>query len=225
MAVDVNGSTDYLEYTSSAPVTAVPITLAAWVKPTSVAALGSPTWILRVGNHASYDQGFALQQAEGSGFFRYRIHSGASVSEPDTTGWTAGAWQHIAGVSSSSTSHTCYRNGVAGSTLTTAVTPTGVNYVSVGRLDALGGVDYFSGSIAECAVWNVALSATEIAALAAGADPRRVSATFPVFYVSLRDSGDFSDLSGGGRTLTNNGSTWLGWHPIGTIQYPRRAYY
>lgn len=206
MARTFTASTTYAE-NSSAPVTATPITLSAWVNPTAVAAIGSPTWIFRIGNHTSYDQGFALQQAEASGFFRYRIHAGASVAEPFQSGFTAGAWQHIAGVSTSATNHTCYRNGVAGSAVTTSVTPSGVNYTSVGRLDALGGVDYFNGAIGECAAWNVALTAGEIAALAKGARPSMIRPESLVFYDPIFgfDSPE-PDLTSGHRNLTLGGS-------------------
>jgi hypothetical protein len=63
---------------------------------------------------------------------------------------------------------------------------------------------FFSGTIAEVGIWNVALTTAEIASLAKGMTPDKIRPQRLVFYAPLvRDLVDAK----GGLTITNNGAT------------------
>lgn len=67
-----------------------------------------------------------------------------------------------------------------------------------------------NGRIAEVGVWNVALSAQEIASLADGMTCDKVRPQNLVFYAPLvRDLIDYS----GGLTITNNNTATVANHP------------
>jgi hypothetical protein len=70
--------------------------------------------------------------------------------------------------------------------------------------------NYFSGDIAEVGVWNVALTADEIASLADGFTCDRVRPQSLVFYAPLIR--DLADLAGG-RAITNNNTATVANHP------------
>ena len=67
-----------------------------------------------------------------------------------------------------------------------------------------------NGSIAEPAIWNVALTDAEIASLAAGFTPDQIRPQSLQFYAPLvRDLVD----ARGGRTITNVNSATVATHP------------
>ena len=69
---------------------------------------------------------------------------------------------------------------------------------------------YFEGLIAECGIWNVALTADEIASLADGMTCDKVRPQSLVFYAPLvRDLVDVR----GGLTITNNNTATVADHP------------
>jgi hypothetical protein len=73
---------------------------------------------------------------------------------------------------------------------------------------------YTDAKIAESAIWNVALTAAEIATLAAGYSPLFVRPQSLVFYAPIIR--ELNNLKGG--VLTNNGSAAVSVHP--RIIYP-----
>jgi hypothetical protein len=192
--------------------------MACWGKMASLAAGNNNAF--RIESSATYDQGFGLRLT-GNTILGFDVWQAAAQTTPSVGSLVVGQWHHYAGVSASSTSHTCYRDGIASATSTTAVTPTGVDTLSVGRLTALGGVDYYDGLIGEVAVWNIALSAGQIATLAAGGSPMAV-ATPPVRYWRFKDDLDFTDLVAS-AVITNNGSTYSSDNP--TVDAPPVAPY
>lgn len=176
----VAASSHRLERTS-APVTAYPCTFAAWFKPVSIVD-GAYHAILSITKPPSGGSFLTLYQqnatvvawATGSG-----AGAGATVS-----GVTAGAWHHGAAVFGSSTSRTAYLNGTAGSAETSSQ-PT------ISDMDTLViGADHFSaapafffnGDLAEVAIWNVALDAGELTALAKGFRPTMIRPASLVGY-------------------------------------------
>ncbi len=102
------------------------------------------------------------------------------------TGGTSGAavgtdilatnqWHHVAGVFVSSTDRSVYANGVLAATNGTSITLGVVDRTTIGmRISSSAVGQYWDGRIAEFAVWTNALSAADIAMLAAGAKPYRV---------------------------------------------------
>jgi hypothetical protein len=120
---------------------------------------------------------------------------------------SANVWNHYAGVFVSGSSRTPYTNGVAGAENTTtvaAITPTFTNIGAfyAGTATALQLMD---GLIAEVGIWNAALTAAEVAALAKGMTCDKIRPQNLVFYAPLVR--DLNDQKGGLTITNNNGAT------------------
>jgi len=191
MARLFNGTNDALRATS-APVTAAPLTIACWFNQTaSAAGLLVSIGVNGGGDRLQIFTNGPLSQAVAAG----AIQGGTSGQSVLTGVPTAGEWNHAAGVFTSATSRTAYWNGAAGTPNTTSATPSGVNSVVIGaRYNTTLGA-YFSGSIAEVAIWNAALTAEEIASLSKGFHPTLIRPASLQFYAPLIRAAQ--DLRGG----------------------------
>ena len=130
------------------------------------------------------------------------INGGASFAIAETsTGYTANTWHHACGVFASHTSRIAYIDGgSAGSNTDSIVTPA-LSVVYIGVL--FPATRPMSGMIAEAAIWNVALTAAEVAVLATGVSPLMVRPESLVAYWPLvRDLNDRV----GGLVLTTSAS-------------------
>jgi hypothetical protein len=152
--------------------------------------------------------------------------AGSSSENADTSaGYTVGQWCHAAGVFVSSTSRVAYLNGGNSGSNSSPVTSANWNTLLLGGryLDSVLGF-WYSGDVAEAAVWNVALTADEIAHLAAGYSPLTVRPHALVHYVPGLGRGGASggevDWDGGG-SLTRVADPGLADHP--RIIYPSRG--
>jgi Concanavalin A-like lectin/glucanases superfamily len=207
-----DGTDDNLLFSTSAPVTGPPLTVACWVRPSS-AANGTAVGLSRSDNGNGY---WALG-ADGSliPFFEQGANTGGSASTA-----TAGvalpttSWSHLAGVCAAANSRTCYRNGVAGTTLTTSLTTT-CNQITIGDLRLqVTDLSFRNGLIGSVGVWNVALSAGEIVALSRGVNPRMIRPGSLVFFAPLRgDASPERDYTAGQRNLTVTGAVAGQQHP------------
>jgi hypothetical protein len=182
------------------PVSAPPYTLACWANPTA-----SNTGAL-VGFASS--NGLTVEQMFFNATSTKLYFSGASsIAGP---AMTLNTWQHCAAVLSSTTSVAIYVNG--GTAITgNPSTGAGYNFTGVGCWyeSTDGPSNIFTGSIAEVGIWNVALTAAEIAALATGVQPRYVRPGSLVAYYplwGLSGSSTEPDLSGSANNLTLTGS-------------------
>ena len=200
-----SASSHYLENSASAPVTAVPLSMACWFKTTTVAA-GTHA-LVWVGDKDVSDQWFRLRRGTANCDACAR-DSGTERISNGPGGLTTNTWYHGAGVWNTTTSRLAYINGVAGIENTTACTPAGADRVSIGRIGRSVPADYLDGTIAEVGIWNVALTATEILALAKGALPSMIRPQSLVFYAPCwgNDSPE-PDLSTGARDMTVTGAT------------------
>lgn len=211
MARDFNGTTGYLT-NSNAPVTAMPLTIAAWFYPDSVtgqhiiagvgkSSVNTDMWVIRTNGSALN----ALSESTtGNGQ--------ASISTVST-----GVWQHACGVFKSSTSRIAYLNGTASTTNTVSSSPSGINLTRIGVRPKLTLTDYFDGRIQEVGIWNVALDAAEIAALAKNYSPKHIRPTALKFYCKIigRDSPEIDEWGGLQMTVTGTASV---------IQHERMIY-
>lgn len=150
--------------------------------------------------------------ADGSKLSAGSFDGAGYVQGLSSVGVSATTQQTGAAVLASTTSRTPYLDGTAGTTNTQT------NNVGTGQ-DRLTLATYLSGSspqellngrLADAAVWNVALSADEIASLAKGFKPTRVRPQSLVFYAPLIR--DLNDLRGA-LPLTNNNSATVTDHP------------
>lgn len=194
MARSLNGINDALRSTS-APVTAAPLTIACWFRQNTSAA----QLLVSIGVNGGIDRFQMFTNGPGTLAVVAQIlangHPGTGANAFVSGTPSAGQWHHAAAVFASSTSRTAYWNGAGGTPETTAVAPSGVNSVVIGaRYNTTLGA-YFAGGIAEVAIWNDALTAEEIAAHAAGFSADQIRLGALVYYADLIR--DLRDLRGG----------------------------
>ena len=196
-----------IEYNGIGPVTAEPMTLAGWCNP-DVAGL---TMVLcGVGSGATQNGVFRIGVTNSNLAFAQRQEDIGSVNALalGTSAPALNQWQHVAGTFtfSAATTATVYYNGVVEGSNTTGVGVTSSNRTSIGITPGQvgAGLRAWSGSLAEIGMWNVALTAPEIAALAKGYTPMLIRPTALQFYASLVR--DILDVRGG-RALTATGTS------------------
>lgn len=184
------------------PITARPLTIAAWVRPTTLPANAA---IVAVENQTN-SQGWYLRLDGAGTRVRAQEFDGGSADAVSTGTIGTGTWAHVAGTFNGTTNFV-HLNGVAGTGVAARSAPAGVDAMWVGRTD--GAVFYWNGDIAEVAIWNAILDASELAALAAGVSALLIRPTALVGYWPLLGQGQVNpeiDLMSA-RTLTINGPT------------------
>jgi len=207
MAYDFDGINQSLTR-ASAPVTAVPLTLACWFNPDLLqdAALCS------VGSSGSgLGSWFALFTGLTGVVIASATSSGNQANATTTATYTTGSWNHCCGVFSANNSRTIYLNGANAVTSTASRTPAAVAETIIGSRRASGIFGaYFNGKIAEVGIWNAALTAAEVASLAKGMTCEKIRPQSLVFYVPLvRELQDVRQ----GLTITNNNGATVTQHP------------
>ncbi len=185
----------------------VPHTVAAWVKVTQLPA--NRAWILLLGNEGTGAHHWLINS---SGVTQFGVWSGAQLNPA----LPVGQWTHVA-ITFDGSTLTGYVNGVAiGSKAATFNLQGDPLTVAQAHL----GENYFNGAVDDVQVYDRALSAAEVAALAAVApanQPPAVSLTAPAGGTSytapagITLTADASDSDGSiARVDFYNGSTLLG---------------
>lgn len=166
-----SASSQYIEATTAA-LEAAPFTLACWARPVTLTATQTA---LSLG-HATLSRYVALGYLSTGKAFCESFGATTNSLAESTGSISANSLNHIAVVSTGIASRAVYLNGTAGSTQTTSIGAiTGVTRTTIGSLFQTGArSSYFNGQVGDAAMWTVALGATEITALAKGADPRTV---------------------------------------------------
>jgi len=210
MSYQFNSTNQYLS-TASAPASGSPMTIACWFN-ASVVQSGVLVSV-GVSSGAHRNQLQAVNGTPGVSNYINAVAAGAT-----TTAFSFGAtdvntntWGHAAGVFASATSRTSYTNGGGAVTNTTDCgTQNAATSIVVGaRWSTTLGL-YYSGLVADVGVWNVALTADEIASLAKGVACRLVRPQSLVFYAPLIR--ELVDLRGG-LAITNNNAATVAVHP------------
>ena len=161
----VAASSQYLDI-ATAVVTTTPLTMACWVNLTSVLAQGiMSVYDSGVNNQNRHD--LCIRNAGSRPVARTTASDGTSnESGAPAIDMSTNTWYHLAGVFASATSRFCYRDGNAGTEGTTSKAPSTLNATALGGFIDTASTGFMGGMIMEAAVWDVALSAAEIAALA-----------------------------------------------------------
>ena len=217
-----DAASDYLEL-GSTPVTAVPLTLAAWFNKDDTAITGT---VLAIGNNTAggTNDRFRIRYGGAEDVFAETRSTLAAGEAQTTGGGSNNIWTHGAAVFAATNSRTAYRDGANSASNVTDVTPLSLNVVNIGcNYATIGGRQLFwSGSIAEAAIWNRALSVAEVFSLAQGYSPL----FFPhgrVFYLPLNSEilgVDLDNLDGGDPVATG---TTRSNHP--KIIYPNQLFF
>lgn len=184
MSRSLNGTTDYLEY-SGAASTALPVTLVSWCN-TSVT---TATQVCVSLSTAAGTNSVSLRLINGAIIRARSSNTAGTAVQSDTTGtYSANTWFHAAAVFTSNTSRTAYLNGTAATTNTTSNDPSAstFNITSIGNNTASSvRANFYTGSIADAAIWSVALTAAEIASLAKGVSPLMIRPASLISYWPL----------------------------------------
>lgn len=187
MARSNTGSTSNYFTNASTPVTGVPCTIASWFNVANVTTFFNLVALTDAGGNAyatlalAGDVGGDPVQAIQSDF--------GEVTASTSAGFSASTWQHACGVYSATNSRAAYLNGGSKGTNSSSPPSSGHAWAntSVGAFKG-SSTSVFSpinGSMAETAVWNVALTDDEVLSLARGVSPRLVRPTGLVAYWPL----------------------------------------
>lgn len=193
---------------AATPITAVPLTLSAWVRPTTHTTTAAIFGFVDGANDS-----FFIEMLS-TGFFAARTRSDVTGTSRATsvTSFSDGVWYHVLGVFSANNSRDIYTNGGGTANNNASNTPVGIDRTKVGEHPGIGG--FFDGRVAECAAWSVALTAGEISALAKGVSPLRVRRTSLRCFYPLRGFQSPEQNVVGTSSLTlNNSPTSAGGPP------------
>ncbi len=211
MARDYPTVNDWLNL-SSAPVTASPLTMSTWLNVADTTARGH----FSICDGANNNNRWTIENFGDKARFVVRSAQGTTATTGNTL--TIGAWDHVCAVNISSTSHRIILNADFDNddTSTTDREPSSVvDVVAGGRIDFASGSS--TATLAESAIWNVALVDDEIEALAAGVSPDQIRPHSLVFYLKQIRDADVDQISG--TKLTVNGTPAVVSHPP-HITYP-----
>lgn len=190
--------------TSNSPfATALPLTMALWVKPTSV---GLNNTYMSLGVSGSQFNRWSLTTDFNNTKFVSAQTTGASATAESVTSvaLTSGAWHLIAASWASATSRTSYLDGANKGTSSSNQAPSGVNHFrSSGRADGSGAA---SASLeAHLIGWVRALTDLEHATLATGVHPRALACDY---YCRLNQNASPETADVGTMSLTVTGTTF-----------------
>lgn len=163
-----------------------PLTMAGWLKLDTVDAascialqLSGGPWVTHwIVYDGSIDKWY------------YGCRNGGSDYRAQQTSAASANWTHVAAVSISNASRKLYINGVEEASNTMSLSPSSTVFSSGFRTDgaipSTGGA-YMAGQVADAAVWATALTAGQVASLAAGASPLVVAPADLRLYAPLRN--------------------------------------
>jgi hypothetical protein len=208
-------------HTGTVIVDEPPFTMVCWVNLDDDGIIHTVMWS---GDQDQSNRFHCLQVSGSGGTVRAVSVAGNTGVASSGTGWTINNWHHAGGVWPNADSRTAYLNGVAGTEDTTSTSTVVTDGFDIGRSGDSTPVQHTSGLLAELAVWNVALTAAEMAILAAGFSPLLVRPESLALYVpGVREqaSGDDRDLVRGAAFASNGaaGAVSTGAHP--RIIYPQ----
>ncbi len=162
--VALSGTTQFLSGTvNNLPIGNSNYTQSAWFKPTVLGARGIVGW----GGYGGTRQVIALRMSDsGNGFSHYWWGADLVVTGL-ATNFLDGNWHHVA-TTFDGTTRRIYLNGVqVASDVPGSNGATAANF----RIGSTNNSEYFSGTIDDVALYNNALSASEVQFLAAGGSP------------------------------------------------------
>jgi Concanavalin A-like lectin/glucanases superfamily len=193
---------------SNVPITGMPLTMCAWVYPTSFSTYGVVVGIGKTGTgNSRYQLGYNITSGAP---FASVVNDSGTYTDANGGSLTLNTWNFMCAVFTSTTSRTIYLNNNAGITAATSIAaPTGINVNTIG-IKPDGTEFNVQGFIAEVGIWNIALSSTEVAQLAQGFSPAFVKNQNLITYVPLIR--DHKELKGN-NVYTESGSVGVGNHP------------
>jgi hypothetical protein len=166
MALQFDGSGEYLLSTSLAGVSGVPYTFGCWAYLDTGAAGTDVAIMLGDSTAVTYEE---IQFFTGNGKLRLRTLSSGGSNLAGAL-WSYDTWHHVMAVVSATDSRALYLDG--GGKVTSSVDKTvTIDEITIGARTISSATNYMLGRLAHAAVWAAALTDEEVAALAAGASP------------------------------------------------------
>ena len=214
MAYSFNGSSEYMN-TGNAVLTSVPITMACWFYSTSNSAKQR---LISIGDKDSSNDFFhlsAMGNVTGDPLRASVKRGGAAGSATTSSGYSINTWHHATAVFTSNSDRDVYIDGGSAGNDTTSATPASLDTTRIGARASSGTDGPFAGRIAEAAIWNIALSTSEIAQLASGFSPLLVRPDALTNYWPLGGIARFSASSAA--------SDYVGAYPLSPNDTPTEA--
>lgn len=221
MARGTFSTTNYFQYNGGI-ITSTPLTIAAWVYPSSFPANQylAGVFYTSAGSGTSQD-GWVLELNGTNGVVNAIVGNGTGINlASSASGCTANAWNHCVAKFVSTTSRYAYLNGTPGTQGTNSNTPsTAPDKTGIGvliREDNSKAQAATACHIGEVGYWNVDLSDAEIAALAKGYSPLFIRPqNLVAYYPLLRgdSSGDEPNPKNATYKLTEQGTVSVQPHP------------
>lgn len=211
----IDGSEEYLE-AAGAPVTEWPISVSIWFNGDDVSR---NTTMFEIVDASSTNQWCRLMCNTSDGVLRWNPRGGTNRNVYTTNAASDGVWHHGFGVTTDDTDHLVILDGDTaneGTSTDDTSFPTGIDVIGVGRIGDSSDQHYWDGMLAECGVWDVALTRAEGAVLAAGYSPLLIRPGNLVFYLPMVRDED-NDIVGG-LSMTAGGTPTVDIHP--RIIYP-----
>ena len=199
MARDFDDASSEYITTANGLLSAYPMSFAAWFY-TDQAAIEMR--VLSLGNTSTDNNNCCLTMSGGKARFFMRDPSSSNNAETSAS-YSTNIWQHMAGRGVSATERHIYLNGGNKATHNTSVLFPTLTHTHIGARARTSIENYFSGRIADCAVWNVTISEDEVAMLAKGFSARFIRPQNIVSYWRLIHNdndivGGFNMSVGGG---------------------------
>lgn len=174
-------------WSGTPPVTAQPVTMACWARFSGTTSQN----LMFAATDGTIYLGMSLSYVTTGRIGAVMANGGAEVIVETTSGITTNTWHHCAVAFASSTSRTVYLDGGSSNSNSTTCAPTGAVNIALGCFRNHYGSQYgpMSGQLAEACMWNVALSADEILALAKGVPtnlirPASIAAYWPLHGIA-----------------------------------------
>jgi len=169
---------------AAAPVTVTPFSVSLWFYKTDTHD-DTPAISINDGEPDGQYFGIAFNYGAGAQFvYAWAEDSGGSSKASSTAEYSLSTWHHGAGVFTNSTLRAAFLDGANKGTNTTSRTPAALDNTDISRV-GYGVWAYYSGYLAEIAVWGVALTDDEVAILGKGYSPLSVRRQNLVAYWPL----------------------------------------
>jgi len=173
-AYSFNGTSQYISTATGEPVPAPQnFSISVWFKTSSAGGMLVGYSASQTGLAGQYDRHIYMDDSGLLYFGIYTTSTGVANVITSTSSYDDGAWHHAVATCSTSSGSCLYVDGslvASSSTMTTAETYTGAGYWRVGYNNLAGWSNeptdlYFTGSLDDIAVYNTAISASQVATL------------------------------------------------------------
>jgi hypothetical protein len=211
-----DASTQYLKLDTPV-LTAAPLTLACWFNSDDATILQTLVCISPVDSDNDVFRLDARGDLDGD-----VLHAFTGSASPTgafaltSAGYTTNTWHHACGVFAAANDRTVYLDGGNSGNNTTSVTPNAASLkgTAIGVLYRQNILGYMSGLLAEVGIWNVGLTAAEVASLAKGFSPLLVRPQSLITYVPiLGNLSPEQNLKNASANFTLNGTPSKAAHP------------